>query len=111
MSGKWTWKYNEMGDLLRGPEIRTELVAKAEAVKAVAEVIAPVGDPVTDVHSGLYAASFGTEDGVMTNIEGNEVGYAKVVNHAPYAAAVEYGNGHFPPHHTMARALEIGGGA
>lgn len=108
---KWTWKYENFGELLRGPEVRAELVAKAERVKSAAESIAPVGDPKWDPHPGLYKASFGVDDGVMANIEGHEVGFARVTNHAPHATAVEYGNGLTPPHHTLGKALDLGGGA
>lgn len=111
---KWTWRYNEFGDLLRGPEIRAELVDRAEKGKTAAEYMAPVGapddyltEPVPEAHPGLYRESFDTDDGVMTDVQGNRVGFARLTNSAPYAAAVEYGNAKADAHHVLSRALDF----
>jgi hypothetical protein len=112
----WTWHYDEMGELLRGPEIRALLVDRIEKAKDMAEAIAPRGDdndwltdPVPGPHPGLYRDSFATDDGVMTDIKGGRVGYARLTNSAPYAVAVEYGNGKAQAHHVLGKAIDAMG--
>lgn len=112
----WRWNYNEMGDLLRGPEVRAELVSRIERAKVAAEAMSPQGDdddfltePVPVPHAGLYRESFQTDDGVMRDFNGGEVGFARLTNAAPYAVAVEYGNKAGNAHHVMSRALDFMG--
>lgn len=110
---KWSWHYEDFGALLRGPELRAVLKDAAEKGKAAAEAIAPRGDdndwltePVPSPHPGLYAESFETSEGTEALRSGGVVGCARLTNTAPYATAVEYGNGRGQAHHVLSRALD-----
>lgn len=112
----WKWRYDGFGELLRGPEIRALLVEKAQLCKDAAEAIAPRGDdndwltdPVPGPHPGLYRESFSVDDGVMEAMGGGRVGFARVTNSAPYAVAVEYGNGKAQAHHVLGKSIDMMG--
>jgi hypothetical protein len=90
--------------------VEDEMLRRARLVKATAEAIAPRGDPLTDRHAGLYAASVlvtSTKNGGVR--QDRAVAYA--TNVAPYARWVEYSNSQGgPAHHVMLRAAVAGGG-
>jgi len=97
-----------IGELLRSPMLVAEMTRRAELIKEVAEVIAPMS-PRPD-HPGLYKASFVVE---VTARGGRrrDRAQATVVNTAWYSAWVEYGaeGGRGGGHHVLLRAAEAVG--
>lgn len=102
MSVNWNWRYDDFGELLRGAEMKAYLEQKAEDVAKAARQLAPVGTPPEDTHPGLYRDSFEVDSGLEPSRA-----FGRVTNTAPYAAAVEYGNGRIQAHHVLSRALDI----
>lgn len=98
-----------VGELLRSPGLEAALLLVAEAIKAEAEAIAPVGQPPEDRHPGLYKRSFLVTSKV-TNKRGGRRVVAYVRNVAPHAARVEYGaeGGRGGAHHVLLRASLAG---
>ena len=98
-----------VGELLRSPQMEAALLLVAEAIKAEAEVTAPVGTPPDDPHPGLYKRSFSVTSRISSERGGRRV-VAYVRNLAPHAARVEYGaeGGRGGAHHTLLRAALTG---
>lgn len=96
-----------VGQLLRSPMVRAEMVRRAELIKSVAEGIAPVGGP-SDPHAGTYKANFyatSTDRGGRRRDRAT----ATVGNRSYYARWVEYGTERVRPHHVLLRAAQAGG--
>lgn len=104
---KWDWDYEGFGDLLQGPEMLAEVTAQAEAIKARAEALSPVGDP----RNGHYIDNFKISSGVEKTTTGRRA-VARVTNTSDYALDVEYGAGGrsgspgHKAHHPLTRALD-----
>ena len=110
-----SWNPNNagQGQWLRSSDgLRGALHDITEKIKTAAEFTAPVGDPASDPHPGLYRDSFRTEVEVGKPVKGPDRLIGRVYNDAPHAAAVEYGySGRSGSpgrnaHHTLARAVE-----
>lgn len=98
-----------LGVMLRSDFIKAAMVARANRIKAFAEALAPVGDPTTDPHSGLFKSSFHVHS---TNRGGpnHDRAEATVENRAPHAQWVEFGTSRQRGHHTLLHAAKLGGG-
>lgn len=97
MAVRYTASYSGGRDIMNSQAMQEAMREIAEKGARYAQGIAPVGDPRFDRHPGDYAASF--EVSVQAN--GGEHGdraEARITNTAEYAAAVEWGDGAFPPH-------------
>lgn len=111
MAARFTMYRSGVGELLRSEMVEAELRRRGELIKAQAVATAPVGTPPDDKHPGLYRDSFE----VRSTREGgrrHDRAVVTVINVAPYARWVEYGNGtpYAPAHHTLLRAARAGGG-
>ena len=107
MAFKFKASYTGIGEMLRAPFMQAEMRARAEAIRDVAEAIAPVDE--SSPHPGRYKASFGVESGIRAGTKPRA--YGRVYNTAPEALAVEYGTRNNYAHHTlMYAALAAGGG-
>jgi hypothetical protein len=106
MADRTTYKasYAGVGKMLRSAEMQAGMRQLAETVKERAEQIAPVGDPVTDEHSGRYKAAFAVKSGVQRRTTSRA--YGEVVNTSPEAIDVEFGNSEQDGHHVLVRALD-----
>lgn len=103
---RWRWNYEEMGDLLCGPEMQALMGDRIDKAAAHARAIAPVGDPASDPHPGLYRDSFETSVSVERTLSGRRA-VGRLRNNATYAAAVEYGNGKVKAHHVLGRSIDL----
>ncbi|MEV4971959.1 hypothetical protein [Streptomyces scopuliridis] len=107
---KYTGRYSGMGQMLTMPWLQAPCLAAANEIKAVAVSIAPVGDPAEDRHPGLYKASFTvvphTKNVPFRGKPRMRAG-ARLLNTAPHAAIVEFGNGRTPRYAVLSRAREI----
>jgi hypothetical protein len=96
-----------VGQLLRSDMILAEMVRRGEAIKNVAESIAPVGGP-GDPHPGLYRGSFFVQP-VCRGGRRRDRAIAVVGNTAAHGAHVEYGTERVQAHHVLLRAAQAGG--
>lgn len=98
-----------LGEMLRSDFMRAAMEARAQRIKSFAEALAPVGDPATDPHPGLFRSSFHV---TSTNRGGpnRDRAEATVTNDAPYAQWVEFGTSRKRGHHTLLAAAKLGGG-
>lgn len=104
MASYYKHNYGVFGqEVLRSGFMRAAMVAKAEAVAAVAAATAPK-------RTGRYASSFEVSSGIGSYGGPSTRVYGRVTNTAPYAAAVEYGFGKVPKHRTLFKALHTIGG-
>lgn len=103
MPAKITGNYRGIGELLRLPEIEAVCRERAEAVMAVAEATAPVFE--SGPHPGRYKGAFRVESGTDNGARKPRA-FARVINSAPEALAVEFGTVNNDAHHTLRRALE-----
>lgn len=98
--------------LQTSPELRSALEGVVEKIKAAAEATAPVGDPASDPHPGMYRDSFHADVSVGKPVKGVDRLIGHVSNDAPHAAAVEYGySGRSDSpgrnaYHTLTRAID-----
>lgn len=100
--------YQKLGLMLNEPWMVAEMARRMENAKEYAESIAPVGDPAEDTHSGRYRDSFHVESGDYGGVHDDRA-WAELVNDAPEALYVEYGNQGAEPYHTMLKSLVEGG--
>ena len=106
-----TFKPNQAGfkAMANSPELHAACAAAADEAKAIAEGLSQ------DFRvTGEYADSFEVTDETI-DWHGEYPGpraAGRLTNHAPYAAAVEWGNEHVDqPHHVLKRTLDaLGGG-
>lgn len=91
---KVTYKANKagIGEFLLSHGVYEGVKTKADDGKAFAEAISPVGKPPEDKSPGLFRASWRVEESFVI-IRGKPRVAAKLLNDAPYAAAVEWGWG------------------
>lgn len=100
--------FRGIGLMLQRPGMRKVVVQKAAEMLPVAQRLSPVGTPPNDKHPGQYRSSFRIEYGEKP-VEWRGVKrvrpYGRLVNTAPYAMDVEFGNkryaGHAPLRKTM----------
>ncbi|WP_406324125.1 hypothetical protein [Streptomyces niveus] len=107
---RYTGRYTGLGKIINMPGMQARCIAAAEEMKAVAEAISPVGDPRVDDHAGQYKASFvvvpHTKNVPWRGRPKMRDG-ARLLNTAPHAAAVEFGNGKVPRYSVLSNAREI----
>lgn len=108
MAARFKMSKSGVGQLLRSPMIRADMVRRAGLIKSAAEAIAPVGGP-SDPHSGTYKGSFYVSSRDRGGRRRNRT-TATVGNSAYYARWVEYGTEKVPAHHVLLRAAQAGGG-
>ncbi|MFE9828492.1 hypothetical protein ACFYPK_07480 [Streptomyces halstedii] len=105
---RYRGNFNGIGKLLRMPGVQLACRAAALEIKEVAEMHAPVGDPAKDRHAGLYKRSFDVVP-VETDVPWRGTprirAGARVINTAPHAWVVEYGNGQTPRYAPFQKAL------
>lgn len=106
MPARFKMSRKGVGQLLRSPMVRAEMVRRAEIIKGVAEAIAPVGGTF-DPHAGRYKASFYAKS-TSRGGRRRDRAVATVGNGAYYARWVEYGTERVPAHHVMLRAAQAG---
>lgn len=85
------------------------MIRRAEAIKAAAEAMSPVGVPPGDPHPGRYAASVRVTSTQRGGVRRDRA-VATATNTAYYARWVEYGTARVPAYHVMLRAAQAGGG-
>ena len=108
MPAKFKMSKKGVGQLLKSPMVRAEMVRRADVIKSVAVSIAPVGGGAWDPHPGHYKASFevsSTDRGGRRRDRAT----ATVRNTAYYARWVEYGTERVRAHHVLLRAAQAGG--
>lgn len=88
--------YPGVGEMLRAAFMQAEMRARAEKVKAQAEVTAPVDD-------GDFAASFVVSSGVQHHKTARA--YGRVTSEDPAALWIELGTSDTPRHRTLGKAL------
>jgi hypothetical protein len=98
--------YEGIGLMLCAPWMVADMRERAEKVKEIAEDIAPVAR--TGDHRGRYKASFRVESGVReATRKRTKRAYGRVINDAPEAYIVEFGNKNTPRHATLRNALHL----
>ncbi|WP_406326675.1 hypothetical protein OG784_27380 [Streptomyces sp. NBC_01617] len=106
---KYRGNFDGIGRLLKHPGVQLACRRAALEVKEAAEARAPVGNPDSDRHSGLYKRSFDVipiEKNVPWRGKPRRRAGARVINTAPHALVVEYGNGVTPRHAVFQKAIE-----
>lgn len=83
--------------------MRRAMVARAEAVKATAEALAPVD-------SGRYKDSFRVTSGITGAYKKGPRAYARVTNTAPYASYIEFGSARVKKYRVLGKSLHAAGG-
>ncbi|MFC8273747.1 HK97 gp10 family phage protein [Streptomyces sp. NPDC057271] len=101
MAAKFRMSKKGVGQLLRSPMVLHEMVRRAEVIKGVGEVIAPV-------ERGTYKASFFVRP-VPRGGRRRDRAVAVVGNASPHGAHVEYGTDKVRAHHVLLRAAQTGG--
>jgi hypothetical protein len=106
---KYTGRYSGIGAMLSRPWLHAPCKVAALKIQAEAQALAPVGDPTEDRHPGLYKASF-----VVVPLNKNvpfrgkprvRAG-ARVMNTAPHARILEYGNTKTPRYAIFRHAID-----
>lgn len=106
MAARFKIKRKGIGQMLRMPGMQTEMLRRAEVIKAVAESISPVDERSPD--PGHYRRSWEADSTARGGRRRDRaVGYVR--NTAYYARWVEYGTEKVPAHHVLLRAAQIGG--
>jgi len=98
--------YTPFGDhVLRAEWMKAEMLRRAEAVKALAESIAPDYPPL-----GVgYKESFEVDVDVRATGRGGRRACATVKNTSDHAGIVEFGGKETPAHRTLGKALGAAG--
>ncbi|WP_425837326.1 HK97 gp10 family phage protein [Streptomyces fractus] len=106
---KYHGRYSGIGTMLSRPWLQKPCKDAAVRLKAAAEAHAPVGDPVEDNHSGRYKASFDVVP-VVKNVpfrgKPRMRAGARLINTAPYAHILEYGNGVTPRYAVFRKSID-----
>lgn len=90
-------------ECLQAGFMRSAMRARATAVMATAQSIAPVD-------TGEYVSSFEVSDGITAYGGPGLRAYGRVTNTSPYALALEFGHGRAPRYRVLGRALFAAGG-
>ncbi|MGY1439533.1 HK97 gp10 family phage protein [Streptomyces reniochalinae] len=98
-----------VGELLRSPQVEADMLRRANAIKATAVGMSPVGEAARDPHPGQYKASWHTSS-TRRGGRRRDRATATVYNTAPHARFVEYGTERVHAHHVLLRAAQAGGG-
>ncbi|MFC8583232.1 hypothetical protein ACFUGD_01440 [Streptomyces sp. NPDC057217] len=104
----YTGRYSGIGRMLQRPWLNKPCRDAAVKLMHLAEAAAPVGDPEEDRHPGLYKASFHVVP-IWKNVpfrgRPRHRPGAMVVNTAPHAQAVEYGDWDVPRYAPLSKAF------
>jgi hypothetical protein len=95
-----------IGQMLRMPGMRAEMLRRADVIKGVAIGLSPVDE--NSPHPGHYKASWST-DSTSRGGRRRDRAVAYVRNGAYYARWVEYGTERVHAHHVLLRAAQLGG--
>jgi hypothetical protein len=101
--------FRGIGTMLQRPGMARAVEKAAHRMQPIAERLSPTGEFPDDPHPGLYARSFRVEYGVKpVKFRGrpSERPYARLINKAPYALAVEHGNGRVPRYAVLRKTLD-----
>lgn len=107
MAARFKMKRKGVGDMLRMPAMRAEMLRRAERIKAIAVATSPVYE--WGPTAGQYKSSWET-DSTTRGGRRRDHAVAYVRNTAYYARWVEYGTERVPAHHVLLRAAQEGGG-
>lgn len=102
---KVTFSYEGIGEMLRSPFVRAEMVRRADKIKEAAEARSPVGDPKKDPHSGRYKRSWhvsSTDRGGFRHDRAS----ATVYNDSEEAVFVEFGTSRMRGRHVLKGAID-----
>jgi hypothetical protein len=105
--------YKGIGRMLQRPGMAKATIEAAAKMKPLAQVFSPVGKPPADPHPGLYQGSFEIHYGVKdVKFRGKSLmrPYGRLINVAPHAAAVEYGNKHVKRYAVLRKTLDAAKG-
>lgn len=106
---KYTGRYSGMGRMLQRPWLQRPCRDAAVEIMAVAQSVAPVGDPNEDRHPGWYKSAFDLVP-IYKNVpfrgKPRMRPGARVVNDAPHAWRVEKGDGRVPRYAPLQRAID-----
>lgn len=94
---KFRSNYGGIGKMLRSKEMKAAMLARAERIKADAEVLAPR-------RTGDYARSFKVKAGQSRGAGDGRRAWAKVINTSDHATAVEWGASRTPRYRPLGRA-------
>ncbi|MGW0984282.1 HK97 gp10 family phage protein [Streptomyces xiamenensis] len=108
MATRFRMSRRGVGQVLKSPMVEAAMRARAEAIRATAIALSPVGDAADDPHPGLYKASWHVSS-ASSGGRRRDRATAKVWNSAPHARFVEYGTERVPAHHVLLRAALTGG--
>lgn len=104
---KYSGRYSGLGTMVSRPWLAKPCRDAAVKIMHEAQAVSPVGDPDEDRHPGLYRSSFSIES-VFKNIPFRGKPRlrhgAMVVNSAPHAKAVEYGDWNVPRYAPLTKA-------
>ena len=106
MAARFKMKRKGVGQMLRMPGMRAEMLRRAEVIKSVAVAISPVY--LQHATAGTYKESWET-DSTSRGGRNRDRAVAYVRNTAPYARWVEYGTEKVHAHHVLLRAAQAGG--
>ncbi|MFF1684511.1 MULTISPECIES: hypothetical protein [unclassified Streptomyces] len=107
---KYHGRYGGIGTMLQRPWIQRACRKAAVQMKATAEGLSPTGDPANgDTHPGLYRESFDVLP-IFKNVafkgKPRMRAGARLVNTAPHARIVEYGNGRTPRYAVLSKTID-----
>lgn len=93
--------YTGIGEMIRSPEVRAEMVRRAEKVKAQAEATAPYDAKSTTHYKDAFHVTSTSRGG-----KDKDRAAATVVNDDAAAFFIEWGNANITKHRTLGRALD-----
>lgn len=105
----YTGRYTGMGNMLRQPWMLSAVLPVAHKAMVVAQGLSPTGHFPEDKHPGQYRASFEVNYGLKPKkFRGRPAKRmtATVVNRAPHAGIVEYGNGKTPEYRVLRNMID-----
>ncbi|MEU4154698.1 HK97 gp10 family phage protein [Streptomyces antimycoticus] len=106
MPARFKMKRKGVGQMLRMPGMRAEMLRRAELIKSVAVAISPVYEKGPT--AGQYKASWETASTTRGG-RNRDRAVAYVRNTSYYARWVEYGTEKVRAHHVLLRAAQVGG--
>jgi len=106
MAARFKMNRKGVGQMLRMPGMRAEMLRRAEVIKTVAISLSPVDERSPD--PGRYKRSWETSSKTRGGRRRDRAA-AYVRNPVYYARWVEYGTEKVHAHHVLLRAAQIGG--
>ncbi|GGX26961.1 hypothetical protein [Streptomyces chryseus] len=102
-------KFTGMGAMLRRPWMLRAVTKPAHRALAIAQALSPTGNPAEDPHPGLYRSAFKVTYELKNKpFRGQPAlrATATLVNTAPHAGIVEYGNGKTEKYAVLRRTID-----